>query len=142
MKYVKVNIQNGNEGKLVYPEKYQEEIGNFAVDHLYYDESEGVTKLILLIEDKDFNNSMIRENVEKITEKEVLKISEAKEVRTEKTINETMLRRLEIKSKLGEDFTQEEKDAINPDVEGGAIVKVRILADRISNRKEEEKSKK
>ena len=141
MKYLKVSIQNGEQGKLIYPEKYQEEIGDFAVDHLYYDETDGVTKLILLIEDANFNTSMIRENVEKMTEKEVLAVSEAKETRTEKTINETMLRRIEIKAQAGETLTQEDKDAIDPEIEGGAIEKSKILSDRISGLKNAEKSK-
>ena len=133
MKYLKITLPKQVGGKLIYPDKYQAEIGDYAKDHLYYDDGD-TTMLLLLISDEDYKASMVRTNVAEITEAEAKATSEEKETRTEIIVDEAKVRRLEIKSQLGIAFTTEELDAIDPLKPGGAFETSKILADRIDEK--------
>ena len=76
MKFYVITVPYDNVArKMVYPTNYQIEIGDKAVDHLYY--KDGVTtKLLLLIADKDALGSLPADVVE-ITEGEAQTISQA-----------------------------------------------------------------
>jgi hypothetical protein len=141
MKHLKITIHK-DKNILLYPVNYQEEVGDFAKDHLYYDDELGNTFLILNIEDKDYKPSMIRKDVEEITEAEVIATSEAKEVRTEMVTDEAKIKRLTIKASLGQKFTADELKAIDPNDPTLGINVTPILADRITTLKSVEILKK
>lgn len=131
MKYLRVNLKSNVESsEIIYPAGYQTEIGNFALDHLYYD-VDGALKLLLCVPDSNYKTSMIRTDVEKITESEANTISEEKEIRTETIKDEAKVRRLEIKSRLGMTLTQQETDSLDPTKVNSAFGTSEILADRI-----------
>ena len=68
MKYLKISLLiKQSDGNLIYPDRYQSEIGDYAQDHLYFDDANGAN-LLLLISDKDYKATMIRERVIEITE--------------------------------------------------------------------------
>lgn len=143
MKYLDIDIKpNAGSNILVYPTNYQSEIGNFAKDHLYYDDDNGNPRLLLCIKDTDFNLSMIRDRVIEVNENNAKSISEAKEQRFETITDEAKVRRIEIKASLGIELTNNEEKAIDPNddsVAGFGITK--ILADRIEKLKEKEINK-
>lgn len=66
MKFYKITLGKGS-GGLIYPSSYQSQIGNHALDHLYYDEND-VTKLLLILPDTVAN--VVRPGVEEINEVE------------------------------------------------------------------------
>ena len=136
MKYLKISI--GSDGStMIYPDKYQEEIGKFAIDHLYYED--GIYyKLLLCFVDKDFQKTMIRTNAEEITETEAKAISEANEARIETIKDEVKLRRLELKARLGNIFSQEELDCLDPQNPTSIFGVSKILADKIIDLKAKE----
>lgn len=141
MKYLKVSLKsNPGSSQIIYPEAYQTEVGNFAVDHLYYDDS-GALKLLLCIPDKDYKSTIVRTDVEEITEVDAKAISEAKEQRTETIKDEAKVRRLEIKSRLGMALTQDEQDSLDSTKANSAFGTSEILADRITKLKVNEKIK-
>jgi hypothetical protein len=131
MKYLKIHIQVAKGGEMIYPDRYQSEIGDFAKDHLYYDEN-GESLLLLLIEDADYNEKMIRDNVEEVDEETATQISTDHEQKTETILDEAKIRRLEIKSRLGMQLTTEETDALDPTKPNAAFGVTQILADRIT----------
>jgi hypothetical protein len=134
MKYLKISLPKQQGGNLIYPDRYQSEIGDYAQDHLYFDDTNG-TNLLLLITDKDYKETMIRDRVEEITETDAKTISESNENRTEIIVDEAKVRRLEIKSRLGMSLTTEEMDAIDPTIPGGVFETSKILSDRIDEKK-------
>ena len=136
MKYLKIDLFQPPGEKIRYPNDYQAHIGNYAIDHLYYDEGMDL-KLILVIPNKNFKQAMIRESVVEITEVEVRQISESSEVRTEEVNDEAMVRRIEIKIKQGKSLTPKEEKAIDPDDDTPGFTKTKILADRIEKKKDE-----
>jgi len=140
MRYLKIHIQKQKGGQLIYPVNYQSEIGDYAQDHLYYDEN-GESLLLLLIEDADFNDKMIRDNVEEVDEATATQISTDHETKTETIIDEAKVRRLEIKAQLGMALTTEETDALDPSKPNAAFGTTQILADRITPLKEVETAK-
>jgi hypothetical protein len=107
MKYLKITLPKEKGGNLIYPDRYQAEIGDYAKDHLYFDDEMGAN-LLLLISDEDYKPSMVREGVVEITEIDAKAISEANETRTEVIVDEAKVRRLEIKSRLGMELSTEE----------------------------------
>ena len=134
MKYYKITLrQKPGSTELIYPERYQEEIGNYNAGHLYYDEGD-TPMLLMCIRDKDANN-IVREYVEEITEKEAKAISEAKERRIERITDEAKIRRLELKVARGKTLTAEEEKALNPNDPTPGFEKNKILADRIDEMK-------
>lgn len=138
MKYLRVNLKaNPGSNEIIYPTGYQLEIGGLAVDHLYYD-VDGALKLLLCVPDKEFKTSMIRTDVEEITEIETKSISEAKEVRTEIVKDEAKVRRLELKSRLGLTLTADEMKAVNLADPQSAFGVTEILADRVEKLKANE----
>ena len=141
MKYLKISLGKNPGGSLIYPVNYQEEIGNFAVDHLYYEDI-GDSKLLLCIEDASFVPSMIRNAVEEINETAALVVSEDNETRVEEIKDEAKLRRLELKSRLGMPLTTEELDAVDPAKPDSIFSVSKILADRMAELKEKEVVKK
>jgi len=138
MKYLKITTRQtpGMEG-IRYPTNYQNEIGDFAVDHLYY-EVGGVLRLLLLVPDKYYTPSMIREYVEEITEQEAIGISVANEKILEKITDEAKIRRIEIKTRLNQVLTADELKAIDPGDPTPGIEKEERLADRIPEKKKHE----
>lgn len=129
MKYLDITLR-GNGGQIIYPEKYEEEIAKFNVEHLYYEDG-AYLKLLLCIPDVDFKLTMIRTDVVEITEKEATDLSEAKETRTETILDEVKLRRLELKARLGNIFSQEELDCLDPANPDSIFGVSKILADKI-----------
>lgn len=129
MKYLKIHIDKGPDG-FIYPLGYQEEIGNFSKDHLYFEEN-GEQKLILVIDDKDFNNKMIRKDVEEITKDDVIAVSEANETREEIVKDEVKLRRIELKATLKQPLSADELKSVDVDDKDSLFTKNKILADRI-----------
>lgn len=140
MKYLKITILEPGNGPMVYPVGYQAEIGDFAVDHLYFDEikSDGESGLLLCIPDKHFKPEMVRDGVVEITEAEAKTLSEANETRTEVITDEAKVRRLEIKSRLGLELTKDELDALDPTKVGSVFATSKILADRVTDLKSDE----
>lgn len=136
MKYLDITLR-GNNGQIVYPVKYEEEIAKFNVGHLYYEEAPYL-KLLLVIPDKDFATSMIRVDVVEITETQAKAISEVKETRTETILDEAKLRRLELKAQIGMTLTTAELDSIDPTKPDSIFGVSEILADKIVKIKAEE----
>ena len=139
MKYLKITLRRkvGNT-KLIYPENYQAELGDFNFQHkghLYYDDENGNSMLLLSIADKDWKESMVRPYVEEITEVQAKEISEANETRTEQIVDEAKLRRIELKANLKQTLTQEELDAIDPEKPNSVFKISKILADKIDDYK-------
>ncbi len=134
MKYLKVTILEPAGSPMVYPVNYQTEIGNFAIDHLYYDavKGDGKSELVLLIPDAAYKTSMIRTNVEALNETQATTISNANETRTETIKDEAKLRRLELKSRLGIALSTEELDAVDPQKSNAVFSTSKILTDRIA----------
>lgn len=135
MKYYKISLPKNAKGELQYPggvAVYEAEIGNFAVDHLYYDEN-FETFLLLIIPDKV--TGIVRPGVEEITEVEAKAISEAHENRVEKVTDEVKLRRLELKAAIGQVLTVEELDAIDITKPDSIFSETKILSDRIDDLK-------
>lgn len=133
MKFYKILLRPNGAGGMTYPPNYQDGIGNFAVDHLYYRE-EGAGYLLLLIRDVDVPN-IISQGVEEITEVEAESISVANEPETESVTDEAKIARLTIKSNLGQTFTPDELKAIDPDDSTPGIGKFKRLKDRIKEEK-------
>jgi hypothetical protein len=134
MKYLKTKLLHASDGSLIYPPNYQVEIGNFAKDHLYYDEG-GEDYLLLAINDSDYSETMLKENVTLIEEGEATVISEAKETRTETIKDEAKVRRLEILSRLGMTLSKKDQDALDPTKPDSVFGVSKILADRITDLK-------
>jgi hypothetical protein len=137
MKYLKITLLEPPGQEIVYPAGYQSEIGDFAQDHLYFDElkGDGISSLLLLIPDKDFDAKMIRDNVEEITETDAKALSATYETKTEVIVDEAKLRRLELKSRLSIPLTTEELDAIDPTKPDSVFTTTKILADRVDELK-------
>lgn len=136
MKYLDITLR-GNGGQIIYPVKYEDEIANFNVEHLYYEDAPYL-KLLLCIPDKDFKSSMIRTDVVEITEVQAKAISEAKEVRTETILDEAKLRRLELKATIGMALTTAELDSIDPAKSKSVFGVSEIFADKVEKLKTNE----
>ena len=146
MKYYRITLNKAHpNAPLEYPSginSYQENIGNFAKDHLYYEE-DGVTKLLLTVEDESVvGKTIVQKDVEELTEQEAKAVSEANESRTETITDEAKIRRIEIKSRLRVALTEDEEKAIDPEDETSGFNKSKILADRIEDLKTVETAKK
>lgn len=137
MKYLKVHVRGGANGEMVYPAGYQDEIGMPSIDHLYY-EVDGACKLLLVYNDVGYKTSMIRTDVEELTEAQALAISEANETRTETILDEAKLRRLELKAQIGMTLTKEELDSVDPTKPDSIFGVSKILADKIVDLKAKE----
>jgi hypothetical protein len=129
MKYLDLTLR-GDGSKIIYPVKYEEEIANFNVEHLYYEDG-AFLKLLLCIPDKDFKSTMVRTDVVEINETQAKAISEAKETRTETILDEAKLRRLELKAQIGMNLTTAELDSIDPAKPDSVFGVSEILADKI-----------
>lgn len=141
MKYYKITLrQNAGSTQLIYPNRYQEEIGNFNKEGFYYSDLDQ-PMLLVSLNDKDANN-IIREGVVEISESEARGISEQYQTRTEKITDEVKIRRIELKAKLGLSLTEDEIKAINPNDPTPGFSKEQILADKIDQLKEMENLKK
>lgn len=134
MKYYRITLrQNEGDSRIIYPDRYQQEIGNFAQDHLYYNDQDGSSKLLLCIPDKYTN--IVRGLVEEISKSEALLISQEHETKTEEINDEAKIRRIEIKSRIGLPLTASELKAIDPNDPTPGFVMKEILADRIEKMK-------
>lgn len=131
MKYYKITLNKGSGGVLLYPENYQAEVGDKAVDHLYYDENDQAY-LLLLIPDKVEN--IVRAGVEEIAEADAKAISSANEARVELVKDEVKLRRLELKAKLGQVLSQAEMNAVDVSHPDSIFSVYKTLGDRIDER--------
>lgn len=141
MKYFNIKLGKSAGGTLVYPANYQVEIGNFAKDHLYYDDDKGTTYLLLCIEDVD-SSGIARTDVTEISEAEAVALSEQYETRVETILDEAKVRRLELKARIGLALTTAEVDSIDPAKPDSVFGVSEILADRIVKIKEVENKKK
>jgi hypothetical protein len=127
MKYYKITLDKNPKG-LVYPENYQSEVGDKAVDHLYWDEGQQ-TYLLLLIPDTE--KDIIRKGIEEITEIDAKSISTTNETKTEVVVDEVKLRRIELKAQLGQTLTKDELDATDITKPTSVFGTTKILAERI-----------
>jgi hypothetical protein len=130
MKYLKISLPKQPGGNLIYPDRYQSEIGDYAQDHLYFDDENGAN-LLLLISDEDYKDTMVRDKVVEITEDDAKNISATYDPSTEVIANEAALRVIEIKSRLGMTLTTDEMNSIDPNIPGGAVEMSKTLSDRI-----------
>jgi len=117
-------------GGLVYPAAYQPEIGDYAQDHLYY-KDDGI-KLMLAIKDAD-SSGIVRTDVVEVTQAAARIISETHEDRVEHITDEARVRRLTIKASLGQKFTTEEEDALDPSDSTPGINRRKIFIDRVDD---------
>ena len=130
MKYYKITLGKGSNGTLIYPTNYQSEVGDKAVDHLYWDEGQQ-TYLLLIIPKEEGN--ILRSGIEEITEAGAKAISNTNEVKTETILDEAKLRRLELKARVGMTLTVEELDSVDPTKPNSIFGTTEILSDRIDN---------
>jgi hypothetical protein len=133
MKYLKITLPKEKGGNLIYPDNYQAEIGDYAKDHLYFDEND-IAMLLLLILDEDYKDTMIRDRVEEITEEDAKNISTTYDPSTIVIANEAELRVIEIKSRLGMTLSTDEMNSIDPSIPGGAVEMSKTIADRIDEK--------
>jgi hypothetical protein len=135
MKFLRVTITSTKEVPMVYPDKCEENIGRFSKDFLYYGDN-GVCKLLLLIEDKDYNEAtMLVKYVELISEAEAKVISEANEQRLTYWKDPTQAELLKLKVDASIALTTAEAaklDSASPDY---LAATTKILADRIDDHK-------
>ena len=131
MKYYKIKLDK-NGSQLIYPSDYQWQIGDFALDHLYYED--GTQSMLLLILPDKVKN-VVRDKIVEITEVEAKAISESKEMRIEKITDEVKLRRIELKIKRGLSLTIDESDALEMQKTNSIFTVEKILADRIDDLK-------
>jgi hypothetical protein len=134
MKHYKITLGKNPDGSLRYPSNYQSEIGNYCLDHLYYDVA-GTSYLLVCLPDEI--RDVVRTNVEELTEAEAKALSETHEERTEKVKDEVKLRRIELKVALKQELTAEEAKCIDKDDEASIFEDSKILADRIDKIKSE-----
>lgn len=127
MRYYKITLGKGKEGELIYPLNYQEEVGNHAVDHLYWDEGQQ-TYLLLVIPDKA---EVLRDGIEEITEAEAKTISNANETKVELVKDEVKLRRLELKAILGHSLSADEVNAVDVEHPDSVFGTTKTLSERI-----------
>jgi len=136
MKYYKITLRyKPSTTELVYPENYQEDIGNKNYKHqssLYYNEADGTPCLLMCIADKDAKD-IVRDYVEDLTKTEAKELSEEYEARTEEITDEAKIRRLELKVAMEETLTADELKAIDPDDPTPGFGKTKILADKIDD---------
>lgn len=141
MKYFDITLRKAKGStSLVYPANYQAEIGDYAQSHLYYDDDNGTSKLLLCIEDTDAVN-IVRDYVVELTEAQAKTISEQHETRTETITDEAKVRRIELKVARGQALTADEEKAINPLDSTPGFGMRKILADRIEDLKTLESKK-
>lgn len=132
MKYYNITLGKGPKGALLYPANYQEEVGDFAVDHLYYDVGKQ-SYLLLLIEEKNATN-ILREGIEEITEAAAHQLSGVHEQKVEVVKDEVKLRRIELKAQLGQILTTDESDAIDITKPNSVFATTTTLSDRINEK--------
>ena len=138
MKFLKIELRKTpGSSNIQYPINYQSELGDFAVDHLYYDENDNGF-LLLVIPNKYFKATMIRKDVTEITEAEAKIIGDKHNPTAECITNEAVIRRLEIKSNLGQTLTPDEEKALNPNDLTLGIGLKKGLSDRIVEKKQHE----
>lgn len=113
MKYFDITLHRNADRTLRYPENYQAEIGNKAVDHLYYDDETGMPRLLLAIKDADATG-ISRTDVAEITEAAARGISESKESAVTQYSNEAEVARIQLKIMRNQTLTQKEEDALDP----------------------------
>ncbi len=134
MKFYNITLQRQPDGHLIYPLNYQSEVGDFAVDHMYYDTEKGEPRLLLAIEDVNAKD-IVRANVEEVTELQASALSAQYEVRVEQVTDEAKVRRLAIKASLGQTFTTDELKAIDVNDPTPGFVMGKTFADRIADTK-------
>lgn len=138
MKYFKVRVRSKKGStQMIYPKGYQDDVGPFAKDHLYY-EDEGHQMLLLAIPDADAKK-IVRKDIVEIKKAEAGAISEAKEPRTETITDEAKVRRLQIKAQLKQKFAPSELKALDPNDPTPGFSKSVIFADRMAKLNEWEK---
>ncbi len=131
LKYYKLVLEKNSAG-LVYPTGYQSQVGDYAKDHLYYDEND---KTVLLLVLPDTVKNVVRDGVTEVTEAEAKAISEANETRTEKITDTAKIERIKIKISLGQALTADEIAALDPSSPVSGFGTTKILADRIDELK-------
>jgi len=148
LKHYRVTLPKNPDKSLVYPANYQEEIGNYALDHLYY--SDSGQDYLLLVLPADAQN-IIRDNVSELSEEQAKAISEANELRKEVIQDEAKITRIQtqlslINAKLGANVALDTAEtaflsapetaaSLDPTSSETGITMGKILADRIENLK-------
>lgn len=137
MKYYKITLHK-SPGGLKYPsgiKTYQSEIGDHALDHIYYDGDSDPKTTHLLLVLPDNITGVVREDVEELTELAAKALSEKHEAREETVTDDAKIKRLTIKASAGMELTSDELKAIDPDDPTPGIGKKEILSDRIDKLK-------
>jgi len=135
MKYFVVTVRSKlGDTKCYYPKNYQEILDVTAIDK--YFEEDGVFKRLHVIPD-DKAEGIIREDVVEVDEAEAKRISVINEVE-EIITDEAKIRRIEIKTKLGQELNEDELKAIDPNDSAVGINKIETLAEKIDYLKNKE----
>jgi hypothetical protein len=135
MKFLRITIPKTKSVPMVYPTNYEDDIGYYSKDHLYYDE-DGICKLLLLIPDKDYNESrMLVKDVELITEAEAKAISEANEQRLTYWKDPVLVDLLKLKLDASIALTTAETAKLDPASPDYIAATTKILSDRVDDHK-------
>ena len=92
---------------------------------------------MVCIENKDADN-VVREFVEEISADEVKEISKSTEVRKEEITDEAKVRRIELKIRMGDALSEDEKKAIDLNDPTPGFNAGKIFADRVDKLEVEE----
>lgn len=141
--YFKITLRSNDGHTIIYPDNYQKEIGDKALEHLYYEDGPDLKLLIVMKKSDDIN--IVRPYVEVISESDAKTISEAKETRGVDVNDESTVRYIETRLRFlqtvkgtaaeTEGLSVDEIKSIDPDDPRPGFVRRKILADRIDIRK-------
>jgi len=137
MKYFVVTVRARlGDTKCYYPENYQEILDVTATDK-YFEEG-GVFKRLHIIPD-DKATGIVRDDVVEVDEVEAMRIAAINE-KEEVITDEAKIKRIEIKANLGQELTNDELKAIDPNDSTVGINKKETMVDKINNFKDKEVS--
>jgi len=128
MKFYRLRLPKQN-GVLQYPPQYEETIGTYVVDHLYYDDS---GQAFLLVAIRDVNAlAELPQNVIELTPVQAKAISDAFDHQPLRANDMNEVLRLAIKAIRGQALTVDEEKALDPDDATPGFVKRKRLAERL-----------
>lgn len=135
MQYLKIYMPK-EKNTLQYPAGYSD-LENFIVDHLFVDEKveDAEEKTFLCVAYRDgVNHEVILgdlSRVDKLTREEIVEYCTPYEEIKETITDDARVRRLAIKAQLGEEFTELEKKALDPEDETPGFSLCKRFVDRI-----------
>ena len=132
MIYIKIELPHGS-GGLQYPSGYSQ-LEQHITDHLYADEKEtGKTFLCLSLKDETDWKTILGSHgrIIEMTKEEMINYCNPFEEKREFITDEARVKRLAIKSQLGQTLTAEELKAIDPDDETPGFGFTKRFIDRI-----------